>query len=66
MREGRRRRNRHEIDFKMADFANSVTAGDLAKDKPCPPQHPNQPTGASSADCGACASTFCRSTRHAG
>lgn len=38
-----RRRNKREIDFKMADFANSVTAGDLAKDKPCPPQHPNEP-----------------------
>lgn len=37
------RRNKREIDFKMADFANSVTAGDLAKDKPCPPQHPNEP-----------------------
>lgn len=37
------RRSKREIDFKMADFANSVTAGDLAKDKPCPPQHPNEP-----------------------
>lgn len=42
-REGKRRRSKREIDFKMADFANSVTAGDLAKDKPCPPQHPNEP-----------------------
>ncbi|EFX06410.1 inositol hexaphosphate kinase [Grosmannia clavigera kw1407] len=33
-------RNRRNIDFKMADFANSVTAADLAKDRPCPPQHP--------------------------
>ncbi|KAK1761265.1 inositol hexakisphosphate kinase 1 [Echria macrotheca] len=39
----RTRRNPREIDFKMADFANCVTAGDLAKDKPCPPKHPNEP-----------------------
>jgi hypothetical protein len=39
----RRRKNKTEIDFKMADFANSVTAGDLATDKPCPPKHPNEP-----------------------
>lgn len=39
----RRQRNKREIDFKMADFANSVTAGDLAEDKPCPPKHPNEP-----------------------
>jgi hypothetical protein len=39
----RRRRDKREIDFKMADFANSVTEGDLARDKPCPPQHPNGP-----------------------
>lgn len=39
----RRKRNPREIDFKMADFANSVTAGDLGTDKPCPPQHPNEP-----------------------
>lgn len=39
----RPRRNKREIDFKMADFANSVTEGDLAKDKPCPPKHPNEP-----------------------
>jgi hypothetical protein len=39
----RRKRNPREIDFKMADFANSVTAGDLGADKPCPPQHPNDP-----------------------
>ncbi|KAI1780420.1 SAICAR synthase-like protein [Hypoxylon cercidicola] len=39
----RRQRNKREIDFKMADFANSVTAGDLAEDKPCPPKHPNDP-----------------------
>ncbi|KAJ2980056.1 hypothetical protein NUW58_g7047 [Xylaria curta] len=42
--EGRRhKKNRAEIDFKMADFANSVTAGDLATNKPCPPKHPNEP-----------------------
>lgn len=40
----RTRRNRREIDFKMADFANCVTAGDLsARDRPCPPRHPDQP-----------------------
>jgi len=39
----RRRKRKTEIDFKMADFANSVTAGDLATDKPCPPKHPDQP-----------------------
>ncbi|KAI0392727.1 hypothetical protein F5Y17DRAFT_435260 [Xylariaceae sp. FL0594] len=42
--DAKRRRNcKAEIDFKMADFANSVTAGDLATDKPCPPKHPDQP-----------------------
>lgn len=46
VREGRRaRKNKREIDFKMADFANSLMAGELAKDKPCPPQHPNEPDG---------------------
>ncbi|KAI0846555.1 SAICAR synthase-like protein [Daldinia vernicosa] len=39
----KRRINKKEIDFKMADFANSVTAGDLAEDKPCPPKHPDEP-----------------------
>ncbi|KAI1210688.1 SAICAR synthase-like protein [Annulohypoxylon truncatum] len=39
----KRRKNKKEIDFKMADFANSVTAGDLAEDKPCPPKCPNEP-----------------------
>ncbi|KAI3340383.1 hypothetical protein F4824DRAFT_487337 [Ustulina deusta] len=39
----RRQRNKAEIDFKMADFANSVTAGDLATDKPCPPKHLDEP-----------------------
>ncbi|KAL1881988.1 hypothetical protein VTK73DRAFT_3317 [Phialemonium thermophilum] len=37
------RKNKREIDFKIADFANSVTAGDLARDKPCPPRHPDEP-----------------------
>ncbi|EPE07638.1 inositol polyphosphate kinase [Ophiostoma piceae UAMH 11346] len=36
-----RRRDKREIDFKVADFANSVTAEDMARDRPCPPQHPS-------------------------
>ncbi|KAH6608225.1 inositol hexaphosphate kinase kcs1 [Trichoderma cornu-damae] len=39
----RKKRNRREIDFKVADFANSLTPLDRVEDKPCPPQHPNQP-----------------------
>lgn len=39
----RKRKNKREIDFKIADFANSLTPQDLAKDKSCPPQHPNEP-----------------------
>lgn len=39
----RKRKNRREIDFKIADFANSLTPQDLAKDKSCPPQHPDEP-----------------------
>lgn len=39
----RRRKNKREIDFKIADFANSVTPQDLAIEKPCPPQHPDEP-----------------------
>lgn len=39
----RKRKNKREIDFKIADFANSLTPQDLAKDKPCPPQHPDEP-----------------------
>ncbi|KAH9898745.1 SAICAR synthase-like protein [Xylariomycetidae sp. FL2044] len=39
----RRQKNKTEIDFKIADFANSVTAGDLATGKPCPPKHPDEP-----------------------
>lgn len=41
----RRRKNRREIDFKVADFANSLTPLDDVADKPCPPQHPDQPDG---------------------
>ncbi|CAK7206844.1 inositol polyphosphate kinase kcs1 [Sporothrix eucalyptigena] len=40
-RRRQRRRDKREIDFKMADFANSVTDADMAKDRPCPPQHPS-------------------------
>ncbi|KAK5660661.1 hypothetical protein OQA88_12025 [Cercophora sp. LCS_1] len=39
----RTKRNKRDIDFKIADFANCITPGDLAKDKPCPPKHPNEP-----------------------
>ncbi|KAK7414653.1 inositol polyphosphate kinase kcs1 [Neonectria punicea] len=39
------KKNRREIDFKIADFANSLTPRDNIEDKPCPPQHPNQPDG---------------------
>ncbi|KAI1343870.1 hypothetical protein F5Y15DRAFT_180595 [Xylariaceae sp. FL0016] len=39
----RRRKKKKEIDFKIADFANSVTAGDLATGRPCPPKHPDEP-----------------------
>ncbi|KAJ0125076.1 inositol polyphosphate kinase [Diaporthe amygdali] len=39
----RKRKNKGEIDFKIADFANSLTAGDMIKDKPCPPRHPQDP-----------------------
>jgi len=38
--------SKREIDFKIADFANCVTAenGSLAvKKRACPPQHPNEP-----------------------
>ena len=40
-RRRQRRRDKREIDFKVADFANSVTAQDMARDRPCPPQHPS-------------------------
>lgn len=39
----RKRKNKREIDFKIADFANSLTPQDIAKDKSCPPQHPDEP-----------------------
>lgn len=39
----RKRKNKREIDFKIADFANSLTPQDMAKDKSCPPQHPDEP-----------------------
>ncbi|KAF0644803.1 hypothetical protein FPSE5266_11513 [Fusarium pseudograminearum] len=38
-------KSKREIDFKIADFANSVTPFDNIDDKPCPPQHPGQPDG---------------------
>jgi inositol-hexakisphosphate 5-kinase len=36
---------RREIDFKIADFANCVTAenGPTVKERACPPKHPNEP-----------------------
>ncbi|KAK0740611.1 hypothetical protein B0T18DRAFT_431892 [Schizothecium vesticola] len=41
---GKGRRNPREIDFKMADFANCVTPGDLvAEERSCPPRHPGEP-----------------------
>lgn len=39
----RRRKNRREIDFKVADFANSLTPLDRIKDQKCPPSHPDAP-----------------------
>jgi inositol-hexakisphosphate kinase len=37
-------RRKHEIDFKMADFANSVPQeGFRPDDVPCPPRHPGTP-----------------------
>ncbi|GJN73993.1 hypothetical protein PLICBS_008077 [Purpureocillium lilacinum] len=41
----RKRRNPREIDCKMADFANSLTPFVNLDDKPCPPQHPDEPDG---------------------
>ncbi|KAJ4261685.1 inositol polyphosphate kinase kcs1 [Fusarium torreyae] len=41
----KRTKSKREIDFKIADFANSVTPFDKIDDKPCPPQHPDQPDG---------------------
>jgi hypothetical protein len=35
---------KNEIDFKMADFANSVIKEDFRpENRPCPPQHPDLP-----------------------
>ncbi|VUC31269.1 unnamed protein product [Clonostachys rosea] len=39
----RYKRNKGEIDFKIADFANSLTPYDRIQDKACPPQHPDEP-----------------------
>ncbi|KAH7320809.1 hypothetical protein B0I35DRAFT_407848 [Stachybotrys elegans] len=41
----RRKKNRGEIDFKMADFANSLTPLDRVKGNACPPHHPDAPDG---------------------
>lgn len=41
----KKKKNKREIDFKVADFANSLTPFDPIEDKPCPPQHPDQPDG---------------------
>ncbi|PHH73866.1 hypothetical protein CDD82_5233 [Ophiocordyceps australis] len=40
-----RRKKIGEIDFKMADFANSLTPLDKLDDRPCPPRHPDEPDG---------------------
>ena len=39
----RRRRNKREVDFKIADFANSITAQTPVADKACPPMYPEEP-----------------------
>jgi hypothetical protein len=39
----RRKKNKREIDFKMADFANSYTPLDRIQGDNCPVQHPDQP-----------------------
>ena len=39
----RRRRNKREVDFKIADFANSITARTPVADKACPPRYPEEP-----------------------
>lgn len=41
----RKKKNKREIDFKIADFANSLTPFGKIQDKPCPPQHPDEPDG---------------------
>lgn len=38
-----KKKNRREIDFKIADFANSLTPLDRIKDQKCPPRHPEAP-----------------------
>ncbi|KXH48274.1 inositol polyphosphate kinase [Colletotrichum nymphaeae SA-01] len=43
LREKKKQKKKRGIDFKIADFANSLTKGDLAEGKPCPPRHPNEP-----------------------
>ncbi|KAK1988367.1 inositol polyphosphate kinase [Colletotrichum cereale] len=43
LRDKKKQKKKRGIDFKIADFANSLTKGDLAEGKPCPPQHPNEP-----------------------
>jgi hypothetical protein len=37
------RRNKREIDFKMADFANCITSADDVNGRLCPPAHPDEP-----------------------
>ena len=37
------RKNKREIDFKMADFANCITPGDRINERLCPPAHPDEP-----------------------
>lgn len=39
----KKKRNLREIDFKMADFANSLTPLDRVQAKTCPPHHPEAP-----------------------
>lgn len=39
----RRKKNKREVDFKIADFANSITAASRVLDRPCPPQYPDEP-----------------------
>ncbi len=39
----RTRKNRQDIDFKMADFANCITPNDRIKERTCPPAHPDEP-----------------------
>ncbi|KAF4119521.1 hypothetical protein GMORB2_4651, partial [Geosmithia morbida] len=42
-RRRKKKKNRREIDFKVADFANSLTPLDRFKDQKCPPNHPDAP-----------------------